>query len=54
MKCAHLDRRGIVDIDSIIKIANNGIGHVKGYKNKLKGEEDKVLAEWLIKKSKEV
>ena len=26
---------------------------MKSYKNNLKGEEDKVLAEWLIKKSKE-
>ncbi len=26
---------------------------MKGYKNKLKGDQDKVLAEWLIQQSKE-
>ena len=40
--------RGIADIDSIAKIANDGIGFMKGYKNKLKEGEDKVLAQWII------
>ena len=26
---------------------------MKGYKSKLKGDQDKVLAEWLIQQSKE-
>ena len=53
LKFSDLEKRGIADIDSIRKIANNGIGYMKGYKSKLKGEEDKVLAEWLIQQSKE-
>ena len=53
LKFSDLERRGIADLDSIEKIANEGIGYMKGYKHKLKGEEDKVLAKWLIKKSKE-
>ena len=53
LKFSHLEQRGIANIDSIKKIANNGIGYMKGYKNKLKGDEDKILAEWLIQQSKE-
>ena len=53
LRFSDLEQRGIADVDSIRKIANNGIGYMKGYKSKLKGDEDKVLAEWLIKKSKE-
>ena len=53
LKFSDLEQRGIADIDSIKKIANDGIGYMKGYKSKLKGDEDKVLAEWLIKQSKE-
>ena len=52
LKFSDLEQRGIADIDSIRKIANEGIGYMKGYKNKLKGEEDKVLAEWIIQQSK--
>ena len=36
------------DVNSITKIANDGIGFMKGYKNKLKDGEDKVLAQWII------
>ena len=32
-----LEQRGIADLDSIKKIANDGIGYMKGYKNKLNG-----------------
>ena len=53
LKYSDLKQRGIADTDSIKKIANDGIGYMKGYKSKLKGDEDKVLAEWLIKQSKE-
>tara|TARA_Y200000002_G_C22538631_1_gene602948 strand:+ start:247 stop:606 length:360 start_codon:yes stop_codon:yes gene_type:complete len=53
LKFSDLEQRGIADIDSIKKIANDGIGYMKGYKSKLKGDEDKVLAEWLIQQSKE-
>ena len=53
MKFSNLQQRGIADIDLIKIIANFGIGHLKGYKGKLRGDEDKVLAEWLIQQSKE-
>ena len=53
MKFSDLEQRGIADIDSIKKISNEGIGYMKGYKSKLKGDEDRVLAKWLIKKSKQ-
>ena len=52
LKISDLEQRGIADVDSIRKIANEGIGFMKGYKNKLKGEEDKVLAKWLLQQSK--
>ena len=48
LKLSDLEKRGIADIDSIAKIANDGIGFMKGYKNKLKDGEDKVLAQWII------
>jgi len=48
LKLSDLEKRGIADIDSIAKIANDGIGFMKGYKNKLKEGEDKVLAQWII------
>ena len=48
LKLSDLEKRGISDEDSIAKIANDGIGFMKGYKNKLKDGEDKVLAQWII------
>ena len=48
LKLSDLEKRGIADENSIAKIANEGIGFMKGYKNKLKDGEDKVLAEWII------
>ena len=48
LKLSDLEKRGIADIDSIAKIANDGIGFMKGYKNKLRDGEDKVLAQWII------
>ncbi len=48
LKISDLEKRGIADVNSITKIANNGIGFMKGYKNKLKDGEDKVLAQWII------
>ena len=48
LKLSDLEKRGLADIDSIAKIANDGIGFMKGYKNKLKDGEDKVLAQWII------
>ena len=53
LKFTDLKQRGTADIDSIKNIANYGFGYMKGYKSKLKGNEDKVLAEWLIQQSKE-
>ncbi len=48
LRLSDLEKRGIADVNSITIIANNGIGFMKGYKNKLKDEEDRVLAQWII------
>ena len=48
LKLSDLVKRGIADENSIAKIANEGIGFMKGYKNKLRDGEDKVLAQWII------
>ena len=48
LELSDLQKRGIVDVNSIAKIANDGIGFMKGYKNKLKDGEDKVLSQWII------
>ena len=48
LKLSDLEKRGISDVGSIVKIANEGIGFMKGYKNKLKDGEDKVLAQWIV------
>ena len=49
LKLSDLEKRGISDEKSIAKIANEGIGYMKGYKHKLKDGEDKILAQWIIK-----
>ncbi len=48
LKLSDLEKRGISDVGSIVKIANEGIGYMKGYKRKLNDGEDKVLAQWII------
>ena len=48
LKLSDLEKRGIADEISIAKIANEGIGFMKGYKNKLREGEEKVLAHWII------
>ena len=48
LKLSDLEKRGIADEISIAKIANDGIGFMKGYKNKLMDGEDKVLSQWII------
>ena len=48
LKLSDLEKRGISDEKSIAKIANEGIGYMKGYKHKLKDGEGKILAEWII------
>ncbi len=48
LKLSDLEKRGIADEISIAKIANEGIGFMKGFKNKLKDGENKVLAQWII------
>ena len=48
LKLSGLQKRGIADVNSIAKIANGGIGYMKGYKHKLKDGEDKILAQWII------
>ena len=49
-----MELRGIEEVDSIIKIANENICYIKGYKNKFKGVEDKALAELLMQQSKKL
>ena len=53
LKLSDLEKRGIADIDSIAKVANDGIGFMKGYKNKFKDGEDKILAQWIIQNARE-
>ena len=53
LKLSDLEKRGISDENSIAKIANEGIGYMKGYKNKLKDGEDKILAQWIIQNAQE-
>ncbi len=48
LKLSDLEKRGIANVNSIAEIANDGIGYMKGYKNKLKDGEDKILAQWII------
>ena len=48
LKLSDLEKRGIADVNSITIIANEGIGFMKGYKNKFRDGEDKVLAQWII------
>jgi len=48
LNLSDLEKRGIADVSSITKIAKEGIGYMKGNKNKLKDGEDKVLALWII------
>ena len=48
LKLSDLEKRGIADVNSIVEIANEGIGYMKGYKKKLKDGEDMVLAQWII------
>ena len=52
LKLTDLEKAGIADVDSISKIANEGIGFMKGYKHKLKDGEDKILAKWIIQNAK--
>ena len=48
LKLSDLEKKGIADVNSIVKIANEGIGYMKGYKHKLKDGEDEILAQWII------
>ena len=48
LKLSYLEKRGISDVKLILKIVNEGIGYMKGYKKKLRDGEDKVLAQWII------
>ena len=53
LKLSDLEKSGIADEISIAKIANEGIGFMKGYKHKLQEGEDKILAQWIIQNAKE-
>jgi len=53
LKLTDLEKRGIADVNSITIIANDGIGFMKGYKNKLRDGEDKILAQWIIQNAQE-
>ena len=48
LKLSDIEKSVISDENSIAKIANEGIGYMKGYKHKLKDGEDKILAQWII------
>ena len=48
LKLSDLEKRGIADVNSIAKIANEGIGYMRGYKHKLSNGEDKILGQWII------
>ena len=48
LKLSDLEKKGIADVNSIVEIANEGIGYMKGYKHKLKEGEDKILSQWII------
>ena len=48
LKLSDIEKRGIADVNSLAKIANEGIGYMKGYKHKLNDGEDKILAQWII------
>ena len=48
LKLSDLEKRGIADVNSIAEIANDGIGFMRGYDNKLKDGEYKILAKWII------
>ena len=48
LKLSDLEKRGKAYVNSIKIIDNDGIGFMKGYKNKLRDGEDKVLAQWII------
>ena len=52
LRFSDLQERGIANINAISEIANEGIGYMKGYKNKLGEGEDKIIAEWIIENSK--
>ena len=51
LKLADLEKIGIADVNSIARIANEGIGYMKGYKHKFKDGEDKILAQWIIQQA---
>ena len=53
LKLSEIEKRGIADVNSIAKIANAEIGYMKGYKHKLKGREDKIFVQWIIKNAHE-
>ena len=48
LKLSDLEKRGISDVGSIVKIANEGLGFMKGYKKKLNAGEDKIVAQWIF------
>ena len=54
LKLSDLEKRGIADVNSIIIIANDGIGFMKGYKNKLRMERIRFLHNGLFKMQKRV
>lgn len=49
LKLTDLKKILIVDVDLLLKITNDGIGSMKGYRHKLRTVEDEILALWIIK-----
>ena len=54
LNLSDLEKKGISNENLIAKIANEGIGFLKGYRHKLKEGEDKILAQWIFKMHKKV
>ena len=48
LQLSNIEKRGISDENSIVKISNEGFGYMKGYKHKLKDRDDRILAQWII------
>tara|TARA_B100000029_G_scaffold74062_1_gene66028 strand:+ start:196 stop:552 length:357 start_codon:yes stop_codon:yes gene_type:complete len=51
LKLSTLHRNGLDDVDSIARIAREGIGIMSGYKEVLKEGEDKLVSDWILQQA---